>query len=400
MPGMLSPEEQVDAQQRSLGTTAERMLREIVDVLETLAGPRLLLLLLEDLHWSDHATLDLLSSLARRQEPARLMIVASYRPGDARATEHPLDRLKHDLRVRSLCHQLAVPPLPLAAVRGLLLARLGTRVLPDGLAEAIHQRTDGNALYLTALVEEFGSDGLSALALSPAESLRARAIDVSLPSSLRLLIEQQLERLGTEALSMIEAASVSGPEFSCVEVAAAAGESIEAVEAHAETLARRGTVILRMSGVPAEWPDGSVGGRYGFVRGLYQEVLYQRLTPGQKARLHQRVGRRLEAAYGSQAPFHATELARHYTEGRDAERAVHYLQLAADQAKARGAYKEGVLHLSHALKIVRDVKTWRAERPGRWRCGLRSALPSWSRTVLVTKPLSMSSRELWSLRTK
>src|SRR5262249_59512916 len=86
-----------------LGVTKERMLREMAEAVETLTATTPLLLVLEDLHWSDFSTLDLLGMLARRQEAARLLVIGSYRSVDVIVKGHPLRALIQELRVRRQC---------------------------------------------------------------------------------------------------------------------------------------------------------------------------------------------------------------------------------------------------------------------------------------------------------
>jgi hypothetical protein len=97
----------------------------------------------------------------------------------------------------------------------------------------------------------------------------------------------------------LEAASVIGVEFSAAAVAAGVEAVVEAIEEQCAELTRR-ELFLRACGT-AEWPDGTVATRYGFLHALYQEVLYERLAAGRRKRLHQRVGEREEAAYGARA---------------------------------------------------------------------------------------------------
>jgi predicted ATPase len=92
-----------------LGVTRERMLREMAETLETLTASMPLLLVLEDLHWSDFSTLDLLGMLARRHEAARLLVVGSYRPVDVIVNSHPLRALVQELRMRRQCEDIALP---------------------------------------------------------------------------------------------------------------------------------------------------------------------------------------------------------------------------------------------------------------------------------------------------
>jgi DNA-binding winged helix-turn-helix (wHTH) protein len=86
--------------------TRERMLREMAQAIERLAEHAPLVLVLEDLHWSDYSTLDLVSYLARRKDPARLMVIGTYRPVDVILAGHPLSGVKRELQAHHLCHEL------------------------------------------------------------------------------------------------------------------------------------------------------------------------------------------------------------------------------------------------------------------------------------------------------
>src|SRR5215467_11254249 len=97
MPGLLSAAALEAVQRRALGATRERMLRELAEALEALTAEQPLVLVLEDLHWSDAATLDLVGFLARRRAPARLLLLGTYRPVEVMVREHPLRALKLDL---------------------------------------------------------------------------------------------------------------------------------------------------------------------------------------------------------------------------------------------------------------------------------------------------------------
>jgi tetratricopeptide (TPR) repeat protein len=102
-----------------------------------------------------------------------------------------------------------------------------------------------------------------------------------------------------------------------------------------------------------EWPDGTLTARYAFGHHLHQELLYDRLSLSRRARLHQRIGRRLESAYGDGAAARAGELALHFSRARDDERTARYLKAAAEHALGRSAYAEAITHLEAALEIVR-----------------------------------------------
>ncbi len=102
----------------------------------------------------------------------------------------------------------------------------------------------------------------------------------------------------------------------------------------------------------AEWPDGTVSGRYGFRHALYQEVLYRRIGSGRRVRLHRLIGAREEAGYGEQAYERAAELAMHFERGRDDRRAVRYLLRAAENAARRSGPREVIRLVTRGLALL------------------------------------------------
>ena len=300
MPSLLGAAD-LDALQRKMqGTTRERMLREMAEAVEALTAERPLLLALEDLHWSDYSTLDLLSSLARRRQTARLLLLGTYRPVDVIVSEHPLKAVKQELQLHGHCEELPLRLLTEAAVGEYLAVRFSESRLPPALVQAVYQRTDGNPLFMVNVAEYLISQGV----IDEGEEQRGsrggiEAVTVGVPGSLRQMVEQQFEALDPKTQQVLEAASVAGAEFSIAAVAAGVEEEAEIVEGRCEDLARR-EQFLQARGM-AEWPDGTVTARYGFSHVLYQEVLYERMPVGRRARLHLRIGEREEAAYGERA---------------------------------------------------------------------------------------------------
>lgn len=169
-----------------MSATQERMLREMAQALEELTAEQPLVLWLEDLHGSDYATLDLLAFLARRREPARLLVIGTYRPLAVRSGEHPLAAIKQELQVRGQCQELALEPLGEGAVAEYLETRLPGSQLPAGLARMIHQRTEGNPLFMVGVVEtllgqEAGNHGAEPGALQRV----IEAVSKTVPASIR-----------------------------------------------------------------------------------------------------------------------------------------------------------------------------------------------------------------------
>ena len=342
-----------DTLQRELqGATRERMLRELAELLEVLTAARPLLLVLEDLQWVDPATVDLLAALARRRAPAQLLVVGTYRPVDLAMAQHPLRALTQELRVHQLCHELAVEPLSEADVAAYLAAAAAGAPLPEGLAGLVSRHSEGNPLFMRAVLDHLTQQGL--LAREPdGWQLRVpiAAMTVGVPESVRQMLDAQMERLRPEEQRLLEVASVAGTVFTASVCAAAADQAPEDVEALCETLARQ-QHLVRTSGPPQVLPDGSLAPRYAFVHALYREVCYGRQAPGRRATLHRRLGERMEVVFATQLHDVAAELAYHFEAGAAWARAITYLRVVADTAGQRYAYREAATTLQHALALV------------------------------------------------
>jgi DNA-binding winged helix-turn-helix (wHTH) protein/tetratricopeptide (TPR) repeat protein len=354
MPGVASAKAPDAPQPLVLGATRDRMLREMADALEALTADRPLVLVLEDLHWSDHATLDLIAWLARRREPARLLLLGTYRPVDVIVRAHPLRAVAGELALHGLSEEMLLELLSEEDVAGYLALRLPGGRVSEELVRVTYERTDGNPLFVVAVVDALVQQGWlvetgTRWQLKPgAEAAAARV-----PPSLQEMVEHLFDNLTSERQRVLESASVVGPEFSAAAAAAGNDGELRLMEDQCAELARRGRFLVA-AGIEA-WPDGTIAGRYRFVHALYQHVVYERLSPGRRAQLHRRIGARVEAGYREQAGDRAAELARHFREGREAPRAVAYLRQAADNALQRSAYHESSAHLLQALELLQEL---------------------------------------------
>ncbi|MBI3304450.1 MAG: hypothetical protein HYZ72_20500 [Deltaproteobacteria bacterium] len=330
----------------------------MAEAVEALTAERGLVLRFEDLHWSDYSTLNLISYLARRRERARLLMIGTYRPVEVLGNGHPLRTVTQELQLHGYCAELPLGWLTEAAVAEYLAVRFGVgaqhrpgfstgHVPLQSLAQVIHQHTEGNPLCMVNVVEHVMAQG-ALVQVDGRWVLRGGVEEVAggVPENLRQMIEKHLDRLSPEEQRVLEVASVAGMEFSAAAVAAGVEAAGDEVEERCAGLARRGQ-FLQARGL-AEWPDGTVAARYGFIHALYQEVVYERVPAGRRVHLHRRIGEREEAAYDNRAGEIAAELAVHFERGRDYRRAVHYLQQWRALPRGRA--------VSAQRRIVSEVK--------------------------------------------
>jgi len=366
LPGLQRPTDAERLRRWHAETTPLRMLREFSGLIEAVSGEHPVVLVLEDLHWSDQATVDLVSVLAQRTERARLMLVGTYRPAQAAALDHPIQVVLTMLRTQGRCAEIPLEYLSRRDVAAYLARRFPGAGVADEVVTAVHARTDGNPMFMIVLVDHLLARGWLAQDGGRWHLTVARtAIEQDVPDNLRQLIEGQLRFASADERDVLEVASVAGVAFDAPAVAVGVDGPADTVESICHRLSRAHR-WLQEAGT-RHWPDGAVASRYAFQHALYQRTLYERLAPGRRAALHERIGQRLEAAYAGRSGEAAAELARHFQFGQDRGRALIYLEQAAVQAYERRAFADVVACLDPALRLLHDAP----DTPDRARIELR-----------------------------
>ena len=352
LPGLLSPEDRAPLQQRVQGTSRERMLREMGEAAEQFTMQRGLVVVLEDLHWSDVSTLDWLTYVARRREPARLLLLSTYRPADVLVSNHPLRAVVQGLQAKQQCEEIRLAPLGEEAITAYLARRFGELSEPSALAATLTHRTGGNPLFIVNTVDYLVEQEIVTEEAGrwTVREDKVKEVSRGIPDTLRQLIERQVERLSEEDIRALEVASIVGIEFAVAEAATGLQGDVEALEFQYERLAHTGQ-FLRTEGV-AEWPDGTLSGRYSFLHAVYHEVVSARVGEARRMQLHRRIAERKEAAYGERTREVAAGLAVHFEQGREYAKAVQYRRQAGEAAARSGAPQEALSHLKRGLELL------------------------------------------------
>ncbi len=153
MPWVLNESEYDTLQRRMSGTTPERMIREFAEVVEMLTARRPFVLVLEDLHWSDEETIDLVAMLGQRRDVARFMLLGTYRLVEVIERQHLLQTVSQELFLHGYSLEL---PLHLSSdteVECYLTTRFPTQKLPVEFVHWLHRRTEGNPLFLGHILD-------------------------------------------------------------------------------------------------------------------------------------------------------------------------------------------------------------------------------------------------------
>ena len=327
------------------GTERALLFDAVVDEVNAVGGLAPVVLVLDDLHWADAASLDLLRHLVRSGSTVGALIVATYRDSEI-PRGHPLGSLLADFRREPSVIRVDLQGLADDEVVDLMEAAAGHQLPTDGvaLAHALHRETDGNPFFTVELLRHLAETGAFELGEDGRYRVAGGLETLALPSSVREVVGDRVARLGDEAITALGTAAVIGQEFDLDLLAATTGQDderlIEVLE-HATT-----TGLLReVSDVP---------GRYRFVHALIPHTLVQDMPSIRRQRAHQHIAEILEAMDPA-GQDRVNELARHWvaaTRPANPERALHWLLQAGRQAIAALAPADAIPWLRYGLDLL------------------------------------------------
>ena len=351
---LVKPEQKEGLQREVLGATRERMVREICEVLEALTRRSPLVLVLEDLHWVDPSTLDVISALARRRVSAKLVVVGTYRSSELVASGNLLRQLAQDLLIHRLCEEIAVEPLGRAEIDEYLARVFPGHRFPTDLSELIRRQSGGNALFMTTLVDDMAErslitrrEGCWILAESTEE------IRTWIPATLDQILRLQFEQANDDEQALLTSGSVVGEVFSVWAVSGMLAAPPDEVESICDRLTEKG-MFIRAAGIHMV-PDGSSSAHYEFRHALVRESACRRLSNLNRSKLHRSYAERLRSAKSEVHPEMAAEIALHFEEARDYAEAVEYLVLTAEHAGRRFAHRDAIQVLHHARALIARI---------------------------------------------
>jgi tetratricopeptide (TPR) repeat protein len=326
----------------------ERMKRELCAFLQALALERPLVVFLDDLHWADVSTIDMLSYVGARCRSMALLLIGAYRPSDLLLARHSFLEVRRELQGRGLCREIAVGLLREEDIATFVDREFPDHEFPPSFPAVVHARTEGHPLFMTDLLGD-----LSARAVVARRDERwvltqsVPEIQRDLPQSTRGMIERKIARLEDTDRRLLHAAAVQGQEFDSATVARAAAMSIDEAEERLEALS--GVHHLVHPVEDRELPNGTLTQRYRFAHVLYQNALFGALRRRELVRLSEAVAAALVEAYGEETGEIASSLAHLFEVARWHEEACDYFLLAAQHAAELYANQEAVLLARRAL---------------------------------------------------
>lgn len=326
LPWLSSAAEREALGRELIGTGQVRMLREMGELLERYTADRPLLLVTEDLHWSDQATVQLIDYLARRRTGTRLLWIASFRLSEVIGTDQPFAAVRRELRLHRLCEEIVLDAFSEREVADYLAAHDPELAKDEAFVRALHHRTDGLPVFVADVVNDL-VHGEHCSADDP--GARLRLASMAIPETLSGIVERYVEQLEPEQRTLLEAASVCGVELRLPLVAQALERDLASVARLCEELARRRRWLMEVT--PAQ-PVAALDAGYAFRHALYREVLYKRLGRPARVDLHRKVAASLERERAEGRNVSAAELASQFELGREPMAALRYYAEAAESA--------------------------------------------------------------------
>jgi DNA-binding SARP family transcriptional activator len=329
-PDVLTPSITGEGARFRLFDSAARFLRAA-------AATRPLLIVLDDLHAADEASLLMLRFVAAELGRSRILVLGTYRDVDPTVRD-PLASTLAELAREQVTHRIELAGLGAADIERYIEVTAGTAPPPELIA-AIHTETEGNPLFVGEMVRLLAAEGHLA-------ELDARALsELGVPQGVREVIGRRLGRLSAESQHVLTLASVLGREMDLGALERLTQRaSEELLEVLDEAVAAR--VLTAVPGAP---------GRVRFAHALIRETLYDQLTAPRRVQLHRRAGEALEELYARDSAPHLAELAHHFFEaapGGDLGKALGYSRRAGERAVALLAYEEGARYYELALQAL------------------------------------------------
>ena len=322
-----------------------RLFDAVSQFLINVAVGRPVLVILDDLHWADQATLALVRHVARTTAGARILVVGTYRDATADVgRDHPLSDLVTEL------HRAGQPPLrlkglPEDATRTLFAATVGTAVAPAVMASAIED-SGGNPFIVVEIGRQLRDEGSLAVAPDVGDGPTG-SIERGVPDGVRLLVERRQARFSAATRDLLRKAAVFSGGFDYAVLQDLTGfEDDVLLDALDEALAAG---ILR--------PVDGRQERYGFAQSIVRQVLLADWNPSRRVRLHRQAAEALARVLGERAADHAAELAAQFFASASlpgANAGVLHAVVAAERARATADPDRAVAYLRMARELARD----------------------------------------------
>ena len=317
----------------------ERKKREFVSLLESLTREQALVFFIDDVHWADVSTIDLLSYVIPHCRSLPVLVLATYRPSDMMLANHSFLEAKLELQTRRLCTELELGSLQREEIENYIDSEFPGHEFPAEFVAAVVRRTEGSPLFLADLLRDLRTANL--ISNEGGRWLLARPaaeIEGTLPDSVRGMIARKIGRLSQNHRRLLEPASMQGLEFDSAVLAGVLQLDIGEIEDSLQVLEERHRLIRFIN--QRDLPDSTLTLRYAFSHALYQESLCAGIRPTRRATLSGTTATVLLQRYGQSSGEIAAQVAQLFEAAREWEAAAKWFCVAAARAAGLSAYRE------------------------------------------------------------
>ncbi len=326
-------------------TERSRLFEGVVRFLVALSHQRPLVLFFDDLHWADQATLALLQYLARHVIREKILLVGAYRTEDLNGL---LTNMMRSLRQDGLLARISLRRLTLEEVTTLIREMAGMESGGEKFSRRLYQDTEGNPFFIFEVVRSLLEEGVLYRDehgwSTDLKDFATNYAQISIPSSIRDVIQARLNRLEEISHQVLETAAVFRQQFYFTTVQRACDKSAdEALDAFDKLL--RAQLIKEIE-------VGIKGSSYDFSHAKIREVTYQQMSGARRQQVHRRVGEALEMEYRHRLDEVVSQLAHHFTAGGNREKALKYTIRAGDRARELYANEEAIAYYQRALELT------------------------------------------------
>ena len=334
-----------------------RLYQAVGTTLEAISMPQTLILTLDDLHWADTASLNLLCYIAQHHSQARLLILGAYRESEIFHNPSLELAVNELIRLRVLT-TIMLGPLSTTEIEELAASYIGGPLCPI-VSERLYKQSEGNPFFAEELLRNWVEAGV--IVHENTNWMAVASLEHSLPSSIVGALRQRFVRLSAEIIDHLRIAAIIGRTFDLSLLATVEGQEVEVVEECLLEATRAHLIQTDHAGV------------FTFSHEKIRECLYAEVSTSRRRRLHETIGRVLEARYAQETtPRHIhqlAELAFHFSHSGDRVRGVTYSWQAAEQA-LQSSTIEAIAHYRLALEMLTEDD----ERRGELLLGLGEAL--------------------------
>lgn len=317
-----------------------RLMVSLTQFLKQATQERPWLVILDDLHWADQASLELLRYLGRHLPTMALLIIGTYRSTELERG-HPLLETLRSLGSHPTYRHVSLDRLEEEEV-GRLLTHIWQRPVPTGLIEKIYQHTEGNPFYVEEVARELIEGGV--VTFQNGRLHVPMMEQLALPSSVHEVVWRRISHLHTETQALLHQAAVLGQQFRFVHLLAMSGLSERELLEHLDMALER-QLVQEVAG------DTALSFRHAEI----QRVLYSDLGPLRRRILHRLAGEAMERFPTTGLGYSAAEMAFHFGEAGELEKALTYSLDAAQQAQTAYANGEALTWYGRALEIMTQL---------------------------------------------